>query len=150
VGKTAADHGNSQQPTLGGTMFPALAIPTPTWSPHFPETLLPSVRHISLLGIVVTLGALVGFAVAVVTLAAGHGDLLSQMQVFKGVKEIKGVTEFLEDIKGYLLSIVLAGFTIAAIGAGAAKFVGHSRANDLVFNIGVGVAIFAAIPTLAA
>jgi hypothetical protein len=91
-----------------------------------------------------------GLLVLAVTVAAGHGDLLSQMEVFKGVKEIKGVTVFLEDIKGYLLSIVLAGFTIAGVGAGAAKFVGHSRANDLIFNIGVGVAIFAAIPTLAA
>ncbi len=80
---------------------------------------------------------------------AGHGDLLGHMSVFQGSQEIKGVTEFLGKIKGYLLSIVLAGFTIAAIGAGAAKFVGHSRANDLLFNLGVGVAIMAAIPTLA-
>ncbi len=79
----------------------------------------------------------------------GHGDLLSQMQVFKGSKPIQGVTEFMDNIKGYLLSIVLAGFTIAAIGAGAAKFVGHTRANDLIFNLGAGVAILAAIPTLA-
>lgn len=91
-----------------------------------------------------------GGGLLVVTLLAGHGDLLSQMEVFKGVKPIKGVTEFLENIKGYMLSIVLAGFTIAAIGAGAAKFVGHTRANDLIFNIGAGVAILAAIPTLAA
>lgn len=89
-------------------------------------------------------------AIAMVTLACGHADLLGQMEVFKGAKEIKGVTEFLEDIKGYLLSIALAGFTIAAIAAGTAKFVGHTKANDLVFNIGVGVAIFAAIPTLVA
>jgi hypothetical protein len=103
------------------------------------------------MGALVALGVFaLGVLLALGTLAVGHGELLAQMEVFKGVKEIKGVTKFLEDIKGYLLSIVLAGFTIAAIAAGAAKFVGHTRANDLVFNIGVGVAIFAAIPTLAA
>lgn len=93
--------------------------------------------------------ALPGFVVVVVTVACGHGDLLSRMSVFQGAQQIQGVTEFLNAIKGYLLSIVLAGFTVAAIGAGAAKFVGHSRANDLLFNIGVGIAIFAAIPTIA-
>jgi hypothetical protein len=56
----------------------------------------------------------------------------------------------MEKIKGYELSIVLAGFTIAAVAAGAAKLAGHTRANDLIFNIGVGVAILAAVPTLAA
>ncbi len=87
--------------------------------------------------------------VVVLVAVSGHGDLLGHMSVFQGSQEIKGVTEFLAKIKGYLLSIVLAGFTIAGIGAGAAKFVGHSRANDLLFNLGVGVAIMAAIPTLA-
>lgn len=105
-----------------------------------------TVRRLVGMWLVVVLGV----GVLTVTVVAGHGDLLSQMEVFKGVKPITGVTEFLEDIKGYLLSIVLAGFTIAGIGAGAAKLAGHSRANDLIFNIGVGVAIFAAIPTLAA
>lgn len=60
------------------------------------------------------------------------------------------MTAFMEKIKGYELSIVLAGFTIAAVAAGAAKLAGHTRANDLIFNIGVGVAILAAVPTLAA
>lgn len=92
---------------------------------------------------------LVWGAVVVFIAALGHGDLLGHMSVFKDSQEIKGVTEFLGKIKGYLLSMVLAGFTIAAIGAGAAKFVGHSRANDLLFNLGVGVAIMAAVPTLA-
>jgi hypothetical protein len=91
-----------------------------------------------------------GMVIVIATFTAGHGDLLSRMEVFKGAQEIKAVGTFLESIKGYLLSIVLAGFTIAAVGAGAAKFVGHSRANDLLFNLGTGVAIFAAIPTLAA
>ena len=100
--------------------------------------------------LVVSAVVALALAVAMVTLICGHADLLGQMEVFKGAKEIKGVTEFLEDIKGYLLSIALAGFTIAAIAAGTAKFVGHTKANDLVFNIGVGVAIFAAIPTLVA
>ena len=93
---------------------------------------------------------LLGGGLVVVTVLVGRGDLLAHMSVFAGAKEIKGVTEFIESIKGYLLSIVLGGFTVALVGAGLAKLVGHSRANDLIFNVGVGVAIFAAIPTLAA
>ncbi len=88
--------------------------------------------------------------VAVVTLTVGHVELLQRMPVFQGAQQIQGVTEFLSSIKGYLLSIVLGGFTVAVIGAGAAKLMGHTRANDLIFNIGVGVAIFASIPTLVA
>lgn len=88
--------------------------------------------------------------VAAVTLTVGHVELLQRMPVFQGAQQIQGVTEFLSSIKGYLLSIVLGGFTVAVIGAGAAKLMGHTRANDLIFNIGVGVAIFASIPTLVA
>jgi hypothetical protein len=91
-----------------------------------------------------------GVAVAVVTATAGHVELLHRMPIFSGARSISGVTEFLDNIKGYLLSIVLAGFTVAGIAVGAAKLTGHSRANDMIFNVGVGVAIFAALPTLVA
>lgn len=94
--------------------------------------------------------AITGVLVGVVTLTVGHMGLLQRMPVFQGAQQIQGVTEFLSSIKGYLLSIVLGGFTVAVIGAGAAKLMGHTRANDLIFNIGVGVAIFASIPTLVA
>lgn len=129
-------------------MFLSLAIPAPffrvrrRWIEPLPRQSL----HDVMMQLAV---ALVLVIVAVLVAASGHGDLLSHMSVFQGAQEIKGVTDFFGHIKGYFLSIVLAGFTIAAIGAGGAKFVGHSRANDLLFNIGVGVAIFAAIPTLA-
>jgi len=93
---------------------------------------------------------LLAVTVATVTLAAGHMDLLSRMPIFQGAQQIAGVTEFLDKIKGYLISIVLAGFTVAGIAVGAAKLTGHSRANDMIFNVGVGIAIFAALPTLVA
>jgi hypothetical protein len=91
-----------------------------------------------------------GVAVAFLTAAVGHVELLHRMPIFSGSQSIAGVTEFLDHIKGYLLSIVLAGFTVAGIAVGAAKLTGHSRANDMLFNVGVGVAIFAALPTLVA
>jgi len=91
-----------------------------------------------------------GIAVAFLTATAGHVDLLHRMPIFSGAQSIAGVTEFLDNIKGYLLSIVLAGFTVAGIAVGAAKLAGHSRANDMLFNVGVGIAIFAALPTLVA
>ena len=72
------------------------------------------------------------------------------MPIFSGAQAIAGVTEFLDNIKGYLLSIVLAGFTVAGVAVAAAKITGHSRANDMLFNVGVGVAILAALPTLVA
>jgi hypothetical protein len=93
---------------------------------------------------------LLGVAVVVVTIAAGHVELLHRMPIFSGAQAISGVTEFLNSIKGYLLSIVLAGFTVAGIAVGAAKLTGHTRANDMIFNVGIGVAIFAALPTLVA
>ncbi len=94
--------------------------------------------------------AALGVAVAFLTAAGGHVDLLHRMPIFSGAQSITGVTEFLDNIKGYLLSIVLAGFTVAGIAVGAAKLTGHSRANDMLFNVGIGVAIFAALPTLVA
>jgi biotin transporter BioY len=100
--------------------------------------------------LVVVSALMLGVAVAVVTAAAGHVELLHRMPIFSGAQAIGGVTEFLDNIKGYLLSIVLAGFTVAGIAVGAAKLTGHSRANDMLFNVGVGVAIFAALPTLVA
>ncbi len=129
-------------------MFSVLAVPgwylrVPSWRIELPP--LPPFRDV----VMQLTNGLVLVVVAMLVAVSGHGDLLGHMSIFQGSQEIKGVTEFLGKIKGYLLSIVLAGFTIAAIGAGAAKFVGHSRANDLLFNIGMGVAIFAAIPTLA-
>jgi hypothetical protein len=93
---------------------------------------------------------LLAAAVALVTAAAGHVELLHRMPIFSGAQAISGVTEFLDNIKGYLLSIVLAGFTVAGIAVGAAKLTGHTRANDMIFNVGIGVAIFAALPTLVA
>lgn len=93
---------------------------------------------------------LLALMVAVVTLAAGHMDLLHRMPIFQGAQQIGGVTEYLNSIKGYLISIVLAGFTVAGMGVGAAKMTGHSRANDMIFNVGMSVAIFAALPTLVA
>ena len=94
--------------------------------------------------------AALGVAVAFLTAAGGHVELLHRMPIFSGAQSITGVTEFLDNIKGYLLSIVLAGFTVAGIAVGAAKLTGHSRANDMLFNVGVGIAIFAALPTLVA
>jgi hypothetical protein len=91
-----------------------------------------------------------GSIVCLATAAAGHFELLHRMPIFSGAQAIGGVTDFLDSIKGYLLSIVLAGFTVAGIAVGAAKLTGHSRANDMIFNVGVGVAIFAALPTLVA
>jgi len=93
---------------------------------------------------------LLATAVALVTAAAGHVELLHRMPIFSGAQAISGVTEFLDNIKGYLLSIVLAGFAVAGIAVGAAKLTGHTRANDMIFNVGIGVAIFAALPTLVA
>jgi hypothetical protein len=101
----------------------------------------------------VLLGAtlvVVGLTVAFLTAAGGHVELLHRMPIFSGAQAIAGVTEFLDHIRGYLVSIVLAGFTVAGIAVGAAKLTGHSRANDMLFNVGVGVAIFAALPTLVA
>jgi hypothetical protein len=98
----------------------------------------------------VTAMTLLAVTVVMVTLAAGHVELLSRMPIFAGGTPITGVTEFLNKLKGYLISIVLAGFTVAGIAVGAAKLTGHSRANDMIFNIGVGIAIFAALPTLVA
>jgi hypothetical protein len=88
----------------------------------------------------------------VAAVAGGYGqvELLHRMQIFSGAQSITGVTEFLDHIKGYLLSIVLAGFTVAGVAVGAAKLTGHTRANDMLFNVGVGIAIFAALPTLVA
>jgi hypothetical protein len=113
---------------------------------HYPTPTLNSVRRVTL-AITMTLLAL---SVVLVTLAAGHMELLSRMPIFQGAQQIAGVTEFLDKIKGYLISIVLAGFTVAGIAVGAAKLTGHSRANDMIFNVGVGIAIFAALPTLVA
>ena|SRR6202035_223723 len=94
--------------------------------------------------------ALFAMMVAVVTFTAGHMELLHRMPIFQGAEQIAGVTEYLDHIKGYLISIVLAGFTVAGMGVGAAKMTGHSRANDMIFNVGISVAIFAALPTLVA
>lgn len=101
---------------------------------------------------VVATGAAVALAsvVCLATAAAGHVELLHRMPIFSGAQAIAGVTEFLDNIKGYLLSIVLAGFTVAGVAVAAAKITGHSRANDMLFNVGVGVAILAALPTLVA
>ena len=93
---------------------------------------------------------LLGLTVALLTATTGHLDLLHRMPIFSGAQSIAGVTEFLDNLKGYLLSIVLAGFTVAGIAVGAAKLSGHTRANDMLFNVGIGIAIFAAIPTLVA
>jgi hypothetical protein len=89
-------------------------------------------------------------SVAVLTATAGHVELLHRMPIFSGAQAITGVTEFLDHVRGYLLSIVLAGFTVAGVAVGAAKLTGHSRANDMLFNVGIGIAIFAALPTLVA
>ncbi len=89
-------------------------------------------------------------AVALITLGGAHVELLHRMPIFSGAQSIAGVTEFLDHIRGYLVSIVLAGFTVAGIAVGAAKLSGHTRANDMLFNVGVGIAIFAALPTLVA
>jgi hypothetical protein len=89
-------------------------------------------------------------SVVLLTATAGHVELLHRMPIFSGAQSIAGVTEFLDHIRGYLLSIVLAGFTVAGVAVGAAKLTGHSRANDMLFNVGIGIAIFAALPTLVA
>jgi hypothetical protein len=113
---------------------------------YYPTLTLDSARRVTL-AITLTLLAL---SVVLVTLAAGHMELLSRMPIFAGAQQIAGVTEFLDKIKGYLISIVLAGFTVAGLCVGAAKLTGHSRANDMIFNVGVGIAIFAALPTIVA
>jgi hypothetical protein len=102
-------------------------------------------------GALISLAALaLAAAVAILTAASAHVELLHRMPIFSGAQSIAGVTEFLDHIRGYLLSIVLAGFTVAGVAVGAAKLSGHTRANDMVFNVGVGIAIFAALPTLVA
>jgi hypothetical protein len=146
---------------------PALTLNYPTLAPRFPRFTLCSpslalrtprrtlcasglppitVRRVAF----VLALTLLAVAVAIVTLAAGHVELLSRMPIFQGSEQIAGVTELLNKIKGYLISIVLAGFTVAGLAVGAAKLTGHSRANDMIFNVGVGIAIFAALPTLVA
>jgi hypothetical protein len=113
---------------------------------HYPTLTLSLALRLALL-VSVTLLAV---TVAVVTLSTGHVELLHRMPIFQGAQQIAGVTEFLDNIKGYLISIVLAGFTVAGLAVGAAKLSGHSRANDMLFNCGVGIAIFAALPTIVA
>jgi hypothetical protein len=130
-------------------MFPSIAIPLQVFVVPGEQVGLMVSTAFRRLCVVLAVVAL-GVAVAVVTVAMGHVELLSRMPIFQGAQEIAGVTEFLNNLKGYLISIVLAGFTVAGIAVGAAKVTGHSRANDMIFNIGVGVAIFAALPTIVA
>jgi biotin transporter BioY len=130
-------------------MFPSIAIPLQVFV--VPGEWVGLMVPIALRRVFVVLAAVaLGVAVAVITVAVGHVELLSRMPIFQGAQQIAGVTEFLDHLKGYLISIVLAGFTVAGIAVGAAKVTGHSRANDMIFNIGVGVAIFAALPTIVA
>jgi hypothetical protein len=126
--------------------FPHLALRRPKLTLNYPSLPPLNVRRVAV-GLALTLLAV---TVAVVTLAAGHVELLARMPIFQGATPIAGVTELLDKIKGYLISIVLAGFTVAGLAVGAAKLTGHSRANDMIFNTGVGIAIFAALPTLVA
>jgi biotin transporter BioY len=130
-------------------MFPSIALPLRVFvvPGEWVGLVVPTaLRRLCVVLTVVVLGS----AVAVVTVAVGHVELLSRMPIFQGAQQIAGVTEFLDHLKGYLISIVLAGFTVAGIAVGAAKVTGHSRANDMIFNIGVGIAIFAALPTIVA
>lgn len=124
--------------------YPSLSFPHLTL--RFPSPARITVHRVALMLALIMLAV----TVALVTFAAGHVELLSRMPIFAGGTPITGVTEFLDKLKGYLISIVLAGFTVAGIAVGAAKLTGHSRANDMIFNIGVGIAIFAALPTLVA
>ena len=126
--------------------YPNLTLRRPKLRLHYPSVPPINLRRMAL----VLALTLIAVTVAIVTLAAGHMDLLSHMPIFQGATSIAGVTELLNNIKGYLISIVLAGFTVAGIAVGAAKLTGHSRANDMIFNVGVGIAIFAALPTLVA
>jgi uncharacterized membrane protein len=138
----------------------ALTLNYPTVTPRFPHLALrrpkltlnyPSLPPLNVRRVAVGLALmLLAATVATVTLAAGHVELLARMPIFQGATPIAGVTELLDKIKGYLISIVLAGFTVAGLAVGAAKLTGHSRANDMIFNTGVGIAIFAALPTLVA
>ncbi len=130
-------------------MLSILATRMRTFTPHERSSRVPRPSFARRLLKVAPLLAL-GVAAAFLALAAGHVELLHRMPIFSGAQSIAGVTEFLDNIKGYLLSIVLAGFTVAGIAVGAAKLSGHSRANDMLFNVGVGIAIFAALPTLVA
>lgn len=126
--------------------YPNLTLRRPELTCHRPSLPPITVRRAALVLAMTVLAV----TVAVVTLAAGHVELLSRMPIFQGSEQIAGVTELLAKIKGYLISIVLAGFTVAGLAVGAAKLTGHSRANDMIFNVGVGIAIFAALPTLVA
>ena len=135
--------------TEGGTLRSILAQPLrKVRAPLKHVRLGRAIAHQRLLAALVLV--LVGLAVAALTAVAGHVELLHRMPIFSSAQAITGVTEFLDHIKGYLLSIVLAGFTVAGIAVGAAKLTGHSRANDMLFNVGIGIAIFAALPTLVA
>jgi hypothetical protein len=139
---------------------PVLTLNYPVLAPRLPNLTLrrpklticyPSLPPLDVRRVAFALAlTLLAVAVAIVTLAAGHVELLSRMPIFQGSEQIAGVTELLNKIKGYLISIVLAGFTVAGLAVGAAKLTGHSRANDMIFNVGVGIAIFAALPTLVA
>ena len=132
--------------TLPKLTLPNLTLRCPKLTLRYPSLRSITMRRTALVGAM----TLLAVTVTVVTLAVGHVDLLSRMPIFQGGQQIAGVTEFLDKIKGYLISIVLAGFTVAGIAVGAAKLTGHSRANDMIFNVGVGIAIFAALPTLVA
>jgi hypothetical protein len=88
--------------------------------------------------------------VAGLLLAGPELALLRNLSIAGDAKAISGVTTFLNDLKGYLVSICLGGISVAGVAVAAAKFAGHSRANDMIFNIGVGIAILAAIPTVVA
>ena len=105
-----------------------------------------ALRRAAVLCPAVVLAALVAAA----AVAGGHLDLLRNLSIAQDAKAIAGVTSFLDDIKGYLVSICLGGVSVAGVAVAAAKFAGHSRANDMIFNIGVGIAILAAVPTLVA
>ena len=126
--------------------YPKLTLRCPKLTLRYPGMPPITARRVALVLALTFLAA----TVAIATLAAGHMELLSRMPIFQGATPITGVTEFLDKIKGYLISIVLAGFTVAGLAVGAAKLTGHSRANDMIFNCAVGIAIFAALPTLVA
>src|SRR5258706_426615 len=89
-----------------------------------------------------TLAALAALVfVAGLLLAGPELALLRNLSIAGDAKAISGVTTFLNDLKGYLVSICLGGISVAGVAVAAAKFAGHSRANDMIFNIGVGIAI---------
>ncbi len=88
--------------------------------------------------------------VAVLVAAAGPLELMRGLSIFEGVGQVQELTGLFDKLKAFLLALILAGASVAGAAVAAAKIAGHSRANDMIFNIAAGVVVLAAIPTMLA